>query len=866
MFDNNDIFRDPAFRYHRILVLDELFPISLRRLITGATGLFLAFYIVVFILPYAAVRFVPQISTTLSEQIANNNIPPRVVAFVGMIRSSSPDPIKVPVYVPYLAGRELPLDPRLPREHALFLVVLVVWVSVKILGAYRNSSYYDVEAMLERGETGTKTPYTTQNYEVCDVFFHTQYGDLTLAFVGSVYGQKILERLGVAAETMEEYLRSRTAIVDFRTKVDDVRRMYTLRDLATLLVANDPDLYQFLFQIGIRERELVGAVEWIERMIKRRKQRTRFWGRIVLGQVPSFGADLAFGEAYVLGRYSRNISEQAISGGSNFRFLYGSEEIQELEVVLSRSKEANAILVGEEGSGKMDVILDFARDIMNGHTHSSLARKRVMALQAQTLIAQMRTKSELEIEVLKVFRDAAKAGNIILVIEDLPGFLESAHVLGADVMALIDPYLAGNALQVIATADNARFHQMIEPNNAIMSRFEKVLLAEPGDEALIRILEDVAESAERHGRICFTYPAVVEIAKSARNYFSDGIMPDKAIDLMTEIDAWSGAHGLSLIKKLDVLEYVREKTQIPVGEITDDDREKLIALEDLLKGQVVGQEEALKVIADAMRRSRAGVRNEKRPIGAFLFLGPTGVGKTETAKALARVFFGSEAALERLDMSEYQGEDALNHMIGTMDGQVGALPVILKEHQYGVLLLDEFEKTNSKILDLFLQVFDEGIFHDALGKQVNARNTIFIATSNAGSQVIRDAMASGVDLAVAKKEIIDRIIEAGHYKPELINRFDGVILFHPLTNSDYEKIALQMLTKLQKRLLEQNIELVINPPLLNAVLTRGIDAEFGARPMARAVQELVEQKVAEKIISGNVGVGSRVEFTAEDFA
>jgi ATP-dependent Clp protease ATP-binding subunit ClpA len=241
------------------------------------------------------------------------------------------------------------------------------------------------------------------------------------------------------------------------------------------------------------------------------------------------------------------------------------------------------------------------------------------------------------------------------------------------------------------------------------------------------------------------------------------------------------------------------------------------------------------------------------------------VGKTETAKALAQVCFGDEKTLQRLDMTEYQGEDALNRMIGSMDGQVGTLPIMLKEHQYGVILLDEFEKTNPKILDLFLQVFDEGIFHDAQGKKVNARNTIFIATSNAGSQLIRDAMAQGVDLASAKKEIVDRIIETGHYKPELINRFDGVILFHPLTREDYEKIAVQMLTKLKKRLFEQNIDLVINVPLIEAVLARGVDPEFGARPMSRAIQELVEQKVAEKIISGHVGTGSRVEFTAEDF-
>ena len=266
-----------------------------------------------------------------------------------------------------------------------------------------------------------------------------------------------------------------------------------------------------------------------------------------------------------------------------------------------------------------------------------------------------------------------------------------------------------------------------------------------------------------------------------------------------------------------------------------------------------------------MRRSRAGVRNMNRPIGNFLFLGPTGVGKTETAKALATVFFGNENAMSRIDMTEYQGEDAMARMIGGADGSTGALAVMLKEHQYGVLLLDEFEKANPKVLDLFLQVFDEGIFHDAKGRKVNARNTIFIATSNAGAKEIREAMVSGAELESVKKSIIDQIIASGKLKPELFNRFDGIILFHALTIDDYTKIAGLMLEKLRRRLREQNINLVVNDALIAAVLKEGVDPEFGARPMARAVQDLVEKKVAEKIISGGVAQGATIEFTAADF-
>jgi ATP-dependent Clp protease ATP-binding subunit ClpA len=280
---------------------------------------------------------------------------------------------------------------------------------------------------------------------------------------------------------------------------------------------------------------------------------------------------------------------------------------------------------------------------------------------------------------------------------------------------------------------------------------------------------------------------------------------------------------------------------------------------------VIGQEEALTVIANAMRRSRAGVRTMSKPIGTFLFLGPTGVGKTETAKALASVFFGNETAMGRIDMSEFQGEDGLSRMIGSMDGTSGALPVLLKEQPYGVILLDEFEKTNSKVLDIFLQIFDEGIFHDAQGKKVNARNSIFIATSNAGADQIREAMKGGKDLETVKKEIIDKIIIQGKLKAELFNRFDGIILFHPLTTKEYTQIAEIMLKKLQKRLREKSINLVINDVVIQALLFHGIDPDFGARPMSRAVQEVVEQRVAEKIIAGKLLPGATLEFTLEDF-
>lgn len=859
---DSGFFRDPHYRFHRAIVLEDALPMRTRRMISIFTGSI--------ILGYMAFMIVPSIQSTLVHGVSLPKDLPSTLSDKTIIvpdaeNVSLPEEATLPQGIPLIGGIVIPLSTKSSAGNGIFFMALSLWLLMKMLQYYGRSYYYYVEGLLERGKTGAQTPYTTPNYEVCDIYYAVSHGDLLKAYCTSPYGRLIMRRCGIADQTIDEYLSSRVHVVNYNEIESDLRKVFTLLNLSELLIEKDPDFYQFLFELGIRDRELVGAAEWVERSIKRKKQKERWWGKVALGQSSSFGSELAFGSAYFLGRYSEDLSKKAVGGGSNFRFVYGNEQIKQLENVLARSKEANAILIGEDGSGKMDVILDFARDIMNGYTNSALKHKRVMAFSTKTFIANMRTKQELETSLIKLMNDAVKAGNIILVIEDLPGFIRSGFSLDSDVVSLIDPYLAGTQIQVIATADNARFHQFIEPNNAIMQRFEKVVLTEPADESLIRILEEVAENNERRNPIYFTYPAITEIIHCAQNYFTEGIMPDKAIDLLVEIAPTVLSRGGHLVKKLEVLQFVREKTNIPVGNITDDERERLQNIEGLMHDLVIGQEQAIDVIANAMRRSRAGVRNTNRPIGTFLFLGPTGVGKTETAKALATVFFGSENAMSRLDMSEYQGEDGLSRMIGGMDGTPGALPVMLKEQPYGVILLDEFEKTNPKVLDLFLQVLDEGIFHDAQGRLVNGRNTIFIATSNAGADEIRAAMKSGVELEAVKKQIIDKIIMQGKIKPELFNRFDGIILFHQLRQEDYEKIALLMLKKLQKRLREKSINLIINDAVKDAVLFHGVDPEFGARPMTRAIQEIVEQKVAEKIINGRLVQGASLEFTYDDF-
>ena len=859
---DNTFWRDPTYRFERGIVLEHSFPKKIRGWISVTSGLIVVIYLLVALAPFVQHKLATGIVVPTSP---SKGAETKTLVIPSAETVTVPTSTVLPSNIPFFGGVDVPLDPTGGIGSGIFMIALAVWLLMKMFSYYSRSYYYYVEGLLERGKTGSSTPYSTPNYEVCDIYYVTKHGDLLRSYLESPYGRKITRRAGLADETMNKYLGERKTVVNFSELESELRKVFTLRDLTDFIVEKDPDFYQYIFELGVRKRELVGPAEWVERTIKKQKQKERFWGMVSLGQSKSFGSEFAYGAAYFLGKYGVDLSEKAISGGSNFRFVYGQEEIKQLEIVLSREKEANAILVGEEGSGKMDVILDFARDITNGYANPSLSHKRVMSFDAKSFIAGMSGKQSLETSLIKLMNDAVKAGNIILVIEDLPGFIQSAMALDVDAMSIIDPYLSGNMLQVIATADNSRFHQFIEPNNAIMSRFEKVMLTEPEEESLIRILEEVAEANERRNPIFYTYPAIVEIIKGAERYFSDGIMPDKAIDILVELTPTMLAKGGHLVKKLDVLDFIRAKTNIPVGNISEEERQRLMNLETTMKKQVVGQEQAVEVLANAMRRARAGVRSMDRPIGNFLFLGPTGVGKTETAKALATVYFGDEGAMGRLDMTEYQGDDGLARILGAMDGTPGALPVMLKEQPYGVILLDEFEKTNPKVLDIFMQVFDEGIFHDAMGRKVNARNTIFVATSNAGAPLIRQAMKEGKDLETVKKQIIDEIIVQGKLKPELFNRFDGIVLFHSLTVKEYRIIAELMLKKLQKRLREKSISLVINDVAIQALLAHGVDPDMGARPMTRAVQDVIEQKIADKIIRGGINPGASIEFTIDDF-
>lgn len=753
-----------------------------------------------------------------------------------------------------------------PKFFGLALVLFSASFTAYCLETFFRSLYFKEHQIASRAAAAGDDA-NSLSFDVVAILARVNGGDVTEAFFNSAVGKSILIRAGISSAEQGAFLKNRVAPAFLATKISvEDHKEFTLPSFVAFLLSSDKDFVQFLAERGIREKDVIGAAEWVTEEQEEAKRREQWWSSERLTEIPAIGKDWAYAQAFSLRRFGREVDEE-YSAGARIYSVKDNASMKALESILARSSGANAIVVAPSEDAAADVIYFLARHIRDGATVPEIAHKKIYMFGGDALIALSHNKQEFEREFLLLLSGAEKAGNIILVIPAFTALMKSANVIGANLLGLMTPYLSSSRLHIIGLASSDAYNESLQANEIVSSQFETVRVAEPSDDETMALLKVAARKLELENGVIFTYAAIAETARAAENYITEGVMPDRALGLLIEIAPSLRAAGKEMIMPDDVLSFVRAKTDIPVGKITEDERNKLVNLEVFLHKRVVGQDEAVAAVASAMRRARAGVRNLKRPIGSFLFLGPTGVGKTETAKALAEAFFGDEKVMMRLDMSEYQSADALSKLTGSfISGKAGVLSAILREKPYGVLLLDEFEKTNKDVMNLFLQILDDGFFSDMHGKRVNARNIIFIATSNAGSELIWNTVKAGGNSKDLRRTIVGDIIDAHIFSPELVNRFDAVILFNPLSENDLRKIARLMLVRLASRLAEKSITLDITDELVDALLRFGNDPAFGARPMIRAIQEKVEQKIAEKIIRGEIFAGSRIALSAADIA
>lgn len=757
----------------------------------------------------------------------------------------------------------------------IILLLLIPRLTLGAIDAYANSKTFDI-----RGDADARDPIERFNYYASELwyrgysFFDRTTRPLLDALIQTSAGKLTILRLGVMEKEYLELAKDAIArgeplpldeFLDSLRETTPPQRDISFADLFVALIEAHPTLSGYLAARSISKNIAYHTAEWVESELNRIEIRRRWWLRTSLGRIPGVGKGLAYGKTWYLQQYGYNLAAEALRTEDK---LIGKErQVELLEAALLKSSGANAIIVGEPGAGKHTVLLGLTKMIVEGKIFPELEHWQVWKIHGGAIIAAGKTKGEVSAILLKLFDEALRAGNIIFTIDEFPEFIDGLEKLGVNALEIFSPYLASSAIHIVGLADTISFRRILEQNEGLMKYFERVNISEPDAEELIQILEDWVPKIESslHHRIIITYSAIQKITEGATNYLIENALPQRAVELLKECATEAMRRRISLVTPELVMEILEIKTKMPLGEISKAEQEKLLKLEEILHRRVIDQEEAIRGIADAIKRARAGVRNPKRPIGSFLFLGPTGVGKTETSKALAEVYFGNEERMERFDMTEFQDENSVARLIGSFEkNEPGILASRMRMSPYGVVLLDEFEKSHPKVKNLFLQILDEGFFSDYLGEKVNMRNTIIIATSNAGSQIIWELTEKGQDVTTVEREIIAYIQKERILTPELINRFDAVIIFRPLSREMLKEIAKIMLGRLVERLKTQNITLKITEELIEAVAKGGYDPAFGARPMQRFVQDKIEKVIAERIIRGEIKAGSEFSLSKDE--
>ncbi|MBU6491049.1 ATP-dependent Clp protease ATP-binding subunit [Patescibacteria group bacterium] len=638
----------------------------------------------------------------------------------------------------------------------------------------------------------------------------------------------------------------------------------TWQDLFSELAIVSPFMQTFILEAKLEAQDIRTLLDWQVETETKRERAHRFWSAYNLMRTRSVGRTWAAGYTPELEKYAVEVNKYAGSGQAPE--LYGRvAETEEIERVLARDGKNNVVLVGPEGVGKTVAVSALAERIALGDALTAVAHKRVLELRVASLLGDTSNMGDIESRFESILNDAVQAGNVILLIDDIHTLFDPSGAAGTiDATRVLLPYLASERLQVIGLTTDEGYHETIARHADLMRLFEKVEIREPLKEEVYAILRAVIPHIEAHNRVWFLYQAVKAAVELSDRYVKNAPFPEKTIGVLQEAAVFAVTKGnSSVVTATHVEEVVRQKTQIPVGEIARGERATLLNLETLLHARVVGQDEAISAIANTMRRARAGTTSAKKPIGSFLFLGPTGVGKTETAKALAAAYFGSEKRMIRFDMSEYQQADSINRLIGH-DAARGALTTAIMDDPFSLVLLDELEKANSDVLNVFLQVLDEGRLTDALGRTTDFTNAIIIATSNAGAELIRESVAQEGGEANLRERVLETLQTQGIFKPEFLNRFDDIIMFKPLSREQMSRVAELLLVDLNERLKDRNITVHATPEALAKLVELGFDQEFGARPLRRVVQDKVENLVAQKLLEGTLNRGDTLSLAPEN--
>ena len=648
------------------------------------------------------------------------------------------------------------------------------------------------------------------------------------------------------------------------------RKGKNIIDINDILVAGfkvDSILKKYLIDSDLKPEDIENLVYWQEVLEERIERRKKFWEYENLIRFGSIGKDWAAGYTITLDQYSIDWTEVIRRRG--FEEIIGHKQaLEHLERVLANPEVHNVLLIGEPGAGRKSLIHAISRKAIFGQSLPEINYKRIVELDVVSVLASSQTPEDIASILERIFNEVAAAGNVILVIDEFYNFVtQPKGALGVvDISGILSRYLSLPSFKLIGITSYYGLHLFIEKNPAILNIMEKVELKELSEKETILILGSRALQLENKYKRIIPYQTIRDVVKYSSRYIHEFPFPKKAIDLLDGVMVYACRYTKHPIVLPEyVTKVISEITDIPLGEIEIKEKEVLLNLESLIHKRIIDQDEAVKEISAALRRARTGVAIRRGPMGSFLFLGPTGVGKTETAKALSEFYFGSEKRMIRLDMSEFQNLIDIPRLIGSVDME-GLLTTKVRENPFSLILLDEFEKAHLNILNLFLQVFDEGWITDGLGRKVDFTNAIIIATSNAGYQIILDALREKREWQKVKQKLLDFIFEKGIFRPELINRFDSVVVFKPLSKEDLLNIAELLLKKLQKLLKEKEVNFIITDKLKEEIVNLSYTPEFGARQMERVVQDKVGNSLAFALLSGKIKKGDAIEINPSNFS
>lgn len=626
----------------------------------------------------------------------------------------------------------------------------------------------------------------------------------------------------------------------------------------------DPFFKKILIELDLKKKDIEDITLWLDILESRVENFKKFWSYENLSRHGSLAKDWAMGYTITLDRFA--IDWQKTIKGWVFKEVVGhKKEIKQLVRILARVKTNNVLLIGEPGMGKKSIIEALARKSYLGITLPELNYQRVVELDMISLLSQIQDPEEVEATLDKIFQEVISAGNIILVIDELHNFvaLETFKPGAIDISSILAKYLHFPQFRFIGITTYAGLHQRIEQNSSFLEFFGKVEVLEISESETIVVLKNLGLELERKYKIFVVYPTIREIVKLTARYMPSFPFPKKAIDILEEVMVYVSSLREKVALPHHVAEIVSAKTEIPVGKVGFEEKKVLLNLEKLIHKRIINQDEAVKGVSVALRRARAGLTEKKRPMGVFLFLGPTGVGKTETAKVITKIYFNKKERMIRLDMSEFQAISDIPRLIGSL-GEEGLLTTPVRENPFSLILLDEIEKAHPNILNLFLQVFDEGHITDGQGRKVSFTNTIIICTSNAGAEVIWEDIKLDKKLDIIKDELLAYFFKKAIFRPEFINRFDSVVVFRPLTKENLLDISQLMLDSLKKNLEEKDIKFIITESLKKKIVELSYKPAFGAREMRRVIQDKVENLLAQAILSDKIKKGDKVKISPKN--